>query len=97
MDQLQHVTHVAAAFMRPGIFNDPGRTEWPMFTTVSDVRAKFPEHTKVQVAIGGWGDTEGFSAAALNDTTRRTFAENVARMVTATGADGIDVDWEYPG
>ncbi|KAH6847039.1 glycoside hydrolase family 18 protein [Chaetomium sp. MPI-CAGE-AT-0009] len=97
IDQLQHVTHVAVAFMSPSIFNEHGRTDWPLFTTVDDVRAKFPEHTKVQVAIGGWGDTDGFSAAALNDGTRKTFAENVARMVAATGADGIDVDWEYPG
>ncbi|KAK4142848.1 glycoside hydrolase [Dichotomopilus funicola] len=97
IDQLQHVTHVAIAFMSPGFFNEPGRTDWPLFTTVTDVRSKFPKGTKVQVAIGGWGDTAGFSAAALNDTTRRTFAENVASMVAATGADGIDVDWEYPG
>ncbi|SPQ25933.1 8ba48589-7f9f-4f13-ba52-7581dfda5134 [Thermothielavioides terrestris] len=83
--------------MSPGIFNEPGRTEWPLFTSVDDVRAKFPKGTKVMVAIGGWGDTAGFSAAALTDETRKTFAENVANMVTTTGADGIDVDWEYPG
>ncbi|KAK3305454.1 glycoside hydrolase family 18 protein [Chaetomium strumarium] len=95
--QLQHVTHVAVAFMSPGIFNEPGRADWPMFTTVDDVRTKFPRETKVLVAIGGWGDTIGFAVAALNDETRKMFAENVANMVGATGADGIDVDWEYPG
>ena len=68
-----------------------------MFTTVDEVRAKFSKDTKVLVAIGGWGDTLGFSAAALNDETRQTFAKNVASMVAATGADGVDVDWEYPG
>jgi GH18 family chitinase len=88
---------VALAFMSPGIFNDPSRAEWPLFTTVDQVRAKFTKDTKVMIAIGGWGDTIGFSVAALNPETRRTFAENVARMVEATGADGIDVDWEYPG
>jgi GH18 family chitinase len=88
---------VALAFMSPGIFNDPSRAEWPLFTTVDQVRAKFTKDTKVMIAIGGWGDTIGFSVAALNPETRRTCAENVARMVEATGADGIDVDWEYPG
>ncbi|KAK4097092.1 glycoside hydrolase family 18 protein [Parathielavia hyrcaniae] len=97
IDQLQHVTHVAVAFMSPGIFNEPERRDWPLFTTVGEVRAKFPRYTKVMVAIGGWGDTIGFSVAALNDETRKTFAENVASMVAATGADGVDVDWEYPG
>lgn len=97
IDQLGHVTHVALAFMSPGIFNDPTRTEWPLFTTVEETRAKFPKDTKIMIAIGGWGDTLGFSVAALTPETRKTFAENVARMVAATGADGIDVDWEYPG
>lgn len=83
--------------MRSDLFNEPGRTDWPMFTTVDEVRAKFPEETKVMVAIGGWGDTLGFSAAALDSETRRRFAENVANMVATTGADGVDIDWEYPG
>lgn len=91
------MTHVAVAFMSPGIFNDPGRTEWPLFTAVDEVRSKFPKGTKVMVAIGGWGDTLGFSVAALTDETRKLFAENVANMVRDTGADGVDVDWEYPG
>ncbi len=83
--------------MRSELFNEPGRTDWPMFTTVDEVRTKFSKDTKVLVAIGGWGDTAGFSAAALNDETRQTFAKNAADMVAATGADGVDVDWEYPG
>jgi GH18 family chitinase len=91
------VTHVAVAFMSPGVFNEPGRTDWPLFTTIDDVRVKFPKETKILIAIGGWGDTIGFSVAALTDETRKTFAENVASMVAATGADGVDIDWEYPG
>jgi GH18 family chitinase len=83
--------------MSPGIFNGPERTDWPLFTSIDDVRAKFPKEAKILVAIGGWGDTIGFSVAALNDETRKTFAENVASMVATTGADGVDVDWEYPG
>ena len=88
LDQLGHVTHVALAFMSPGIFNDALRTDWPLFTTVDHVRTQFPRETKVMVAIGGWGDTNGFSDAAADDATRKVFAENVARMVAATGADG---------
>ena len=40
------------------------------------------------VAIGGWGDTEGFSYAAATQYGRNLFAENVKKMVEATGADG---------
>lgn len=49
------------------------------------------------VAIGGWGDTAGFNIAAATDTTRKLFAHNVKIMVDVTGADGVDIDWEYPG
>ncbi|KAK0724723.1 glycoside hydrolase family 18 protein [Lasiosphaeris hirsuta] len=97
IDQLGQVTHVAIAFMSPGAFNDPARSEWPFFTTVNQVRAQFRRGTKVMVAIGGWGDTHGFSTAALTEKARKTFAKSVAKMVEATGADGVDVDWEYPG
>jgi GH18 family chitinase len=88
---------VALAFISSAIFNEAGRREWPLFTTVEEVRSRFPPGTKVMVAIGGWGDTPGFSVAALNRESRRIFAENVARMVLTTGADGVDIDWEYPG
>ncbi|KAL8358813.1 hypothetical protein RB601_009930 [Gaeumannomyces tritici] len=97
MGQLGHVTHVALAFMRSTDFNDDARVDWPMFTTVDTARRQFVPGTKVMVAIGGWGDTEGFATAARTEESRRRFATNVARMVAATGADGVDVDWEYPG
>ncbi|KAK4207782.1 glycoside hydrolase superfamily [Rhypophila decipiens] len=97
VDQLRHVTHVALAFMDSHLFNDALREDWPLFMTVDQVRPLFVPGTKVMIAIGGWGDTQGFSSAALNDTTRKRFAGNIARMVSHTGADGVDIDWEYPG
>ncbi|KAJ0419590.1 glycoside hydrolase superfamily [Aspergillus carlsbadensis] len=94
---VQDITHVALAFMRSETFNRENVTEWPLFTTVDEVRAKFPPETKIMVAIGGWGDTEGFSAAAASEESRGLFARNVRRMLEETGADGVDIDWEYPG
>ncbi|KAF2031365.1 42 kDa endochitinase-like protein [Setomelanomma holmii] len=91
------VTHVALAFMRSEIFNDVGRSEWPLFTTVAEVRPQFTKHTVIQVAIGGWGDTAGFEKAAETLESRELFAQNVHAMLDATGADGVDIDWEYPG
>lgn len=40
------------------------------------------------VAIGGWGDTEGFAVGAATESSRKLFAKNVKMMVDATGADG---------
>jgi len=99
VDQLRHVTHVILAFMGSSIFNEPGRSEWPLigdYTDVNQIRALFSPETKVMVAIGGWGDTYGFSAAALNEQSRKEFAENVARMVLATGVDGKSLTFQPP-
>ncbi|KAL3489574.1 glycoside hydrolase superfamily [Aspergillus germanicus] len=94
---VQDVTQVALAFMRSDLFNGENVTEWPLFTTVDDVRGKFSPGTKIMVAIGGWGDTQGFSVAAASEESRNLFARNVRRMLDDTGADGVDIDWEYPG
>lgn len=51
---------------------------------------------RVEISIGGWG-AGGFSEAASTAAGRRRFADTAATMVRQTGADGIDVDWEYPG
>lgn len=65
--------------------------------SVEDTRARFKSGTKIMVAIGGWGDTHGFSIAARAEESRLRFAHNVAAMIRDTGADGVDIDWEYPG
>lgn len=49
------------------------------------------------VAIGGWGDSTGFETAAKDSESRKHWASQVEAMVDATGADGVDIDWEYPG
>ena len=41
------------------------------------------------VAIGGWGDTDGFEVAARTESSRELFARNVKKMVDETGADGL--------
>ncbi|KAF2715307.1 glycoside hydrolase family 18 protein [Pleomassaria siparia CBS 279.74] len=92
-----NITHVALAFMRSEAFNDVDPSEWPLFTTVSEARSKFAAGTKIMVAIGGWGNTDGFSQAAKSEESRELFAKNVGKMIKVTGADGVDIDWEYPG
>jgi GH18 family chitinase len=82
------VTHVALAFMPSALFNEVRPSEWPLFTSVDDVRSKFAEGTKILIAIGGWGDTDGFSLAARSESSRKHFANNVKRMLEYTGADG---------
>lgn len=74
--------------MRSSTFNTPDVSEWPLFTTVEAARSQFAKGTAIMVAIGGWGDTIGFSEAAATESSRKLFAQNVKAMVEHTGADG---------
>ncbi|KAI1363294.1 glycoside hydrolase family 18 protein [Xylaria arbuscula] len=92
------ITHVALAFMNSHTFNRKEESSsWPIFMSVEEARSEFEPGTKIMVAIGGWGDTAGFDVAARTEESRDRFARNVACMVRDTGADGVDIDWEYPG
>lgn len=94
----KQITHVVLAFMRSDVFNsDQQSPEFPLFTTVGEVREKFHHETKVMVAVGGWGDSKGFEEANKDAKSRKRWCENVRKMIDLTGADGVDIDWEYPG
>ncbi|GLQ41296.1 glycoside hydrolase family 18 protein [Dyella nitratireducens] len=51
---------------------------------------------KVDVSVGGWS-VGGFSEAASTAEGRQLFADTAAQMLSTQHADGLDVDWEYPG
>lgn len=59
------------------------------------LKARDPD-LKVDISVGGWG-VGGFSEAAGTAEGRKAFADSAAQLVAANGADGLDVDWEYPG
>jgi hypothetical protein len=94
-EMVSEITHVIIAFMQSSHFNQKEVSTWPLFTTVEEVRSKFAEGTKIMVAIGGWGDTAGFSRGARTVNTRRLFAKNVKAMVDATGADGMSTTFAH--
>jgi GH18 family chitinase len=94
---VSEITHVALAFMSPATFNQVEPSSWPLFTTVRTVRSQFPPETAIMIAIGGWGDTDGFAVAAATDGGRKLFAHNVKMMMEATGADGKAADAGWNG
>ena len=51
---------------------------------------------KVDISVGGW-TVGGFSEAASTEAGRTLFADSAAELIAAQHADGLDVDWEYPG
>lgn len=61
------------------------------------VKAGHAGGSKVCITIGGWTGSQYFSDAVKTASNRETFANNILAMVNEYGADGVDIDWEYPG
>jgi chitinase len=53
-------------------------------------------HLRVVLSVGGW-KAGGFSEAAATVDSRARFADSAAKVMAANHADGLDIDWEYPG
>ncbi|KAF6836914.1 Chitinase 1-like protein 1 [Colletotrichum musicola] len=91
------ITHVITAFANSSLFTSDPAGEYTPFKPLNEIRPLFENGTKVCMAIGGWGDTDGFSSGASTNENRNKFAKNVAAAAVKLGYDCVDVDWEYPG
>jgi chitinase len=63
--------------------------------SLSALKAQNPK-LRIIVSVGGW-QADGFSDAALTDSSRLAFARSAVQLIREYSLDGIDVDWEYPG
>ncbi|KAF1966366.1 glycoside hydrolase [Bimuria novae-zelandiae CBS 107.79] len=63
---------------------------------ITDLRSEFP-NAKIMIAVGGWGDTIGFSQAAKSNAGIQKLAADIKTMIDNNKVDGVDIDWEYPG
>jgi chitinase len=77
------------AFAKSDIFNSDSPPSFTPFEPVSTMRGRLAKDAKVMIAIGGWGDSSGFSAGATDNTTRARYAKNVAAMLDSVGFDGV--------
>lgn len=76
-------------FANSTLFTSDPAGQYTPFQSVSSMRSRFSKDTKIMIAIGGWGDTSGFSAGAKDDASRTLYAKNVAAMLESVGADGV--------
>jgi chitinase len=51
---------------------------------------------KVLISLGGWGGCKTCSDIFATKNGRKQFAKSVKQLNDYFGADGIDLDWEYP-
>ena len=59
-------------------------------------KKKYPK-LKVLVSLGGWGGCKTCSDAFSTREGRTAFAISAADIIESYQANGIDLDWEYPG
>lgn len=77
------------AFANSSLFVESPAGEYTPFAPISEIRGRFTNGTKLLIAIGGWGDTKGFSEGVKDDVSRKKYAKNVADMVNKHGFDGV--------
>jgi len=51
---------------------------------------------ELQICIGGWERSQGFSQLVQDEQARLSFISEMLTFCTTHGFDGIDYDWEYP-
>ena len=88
-----------------GVSDTVGQPLKGNFNQLKKLKALYPQ-IRVLISIGGWGDSNRFSDAAL-PVNRQKFVQSCIDMFIkgnfAAGVsgpdvfDGIDIDWEYPG
>jgi len=93
----EKLTHINFAFAHiqadRAVLDQPGSTA--DIARLRDLKKTHPR-LKILVSVGGW-TADGFSDAALTETSRKTFARSVVEMLRQNDLDGVDLDWEYPG
>jgi len=94
----EKLTHINFAFARINKAGGVGFDQSGAGQTFRELQSlkKSNPRLKLIICVGGW-QAEGFSDAALTDSSRRTFARSVVKLLREYAADGIDLDWEYPG
>jgi chitinase len=94
----EKLTHLNFAFAHINathrVFLDSPGTG-PSLRNLQALKRQNPQ-LKIILSVGGW-QAEGFSDAALTDSSRQVFADSAAQLLREYSLDGIDLDWEYPG
>ena len=92
----KYMTHVNYAFGHVTSSFDGVRIDGEgRFKQMVALKEKNPA-LKVLLSVGGWG-SGGFSEMASTAERREAFARSCKKMLDDYGADGVDIDWEYPG
>jgi chitinase len=91
---LANLTHINHAFAWPeadGSISMDDNFRYPKLIDQTHQAGK-----KILVALGGWGQSDGFSPMAANASTRANFIKNITDFCLNYGYDGVDINLEFP-
>lgn len=94
----EKLTHINFAFVHISSDGKVGFEDPAFAAALKSLLALKTQNPKLKViiSVGGW-EAEGFSDAALTESSRTVFAESAVAFLREHHVDGIDLDWEYPG
>lgn len=73
---------------------DLGKVANAPWEILREYRAK--HGVRLILCMGGWGRSDHFSKAVLNDSARKTLVEEIVKTLQLHQLDGLDLDWEHP-
>lgn len=95
---LSSLTHIIYSFLKLDgdtlAFMRPGQRQ--TLRALVALKKTYP-NLKIQVSLGGWGGCAPCSQEFAKPVVREKFAASVQKLLLEYGADGLDLDWEYPG
>ena len=94
---LDKLTHVVYSFLhlRDGRLDVSTVRDSVNITHLVSLKLRYPS-LKILLSLGGWGGCEPCSRVFGSREGRREFIASTKEILRRYGADGIDLDWEYP-
>jgi GH18 family chitinase len=77
------------AFANSSLFTSTSPPAYKPFLPVADIRKRLAPNATVLLAIGGWGDTAGFSSVGTDKYLQDNYARHVASLLHTQGFDGV--------
>ena len=90
------ITHAITAFAGTTLFTTSPPGGYTPFIDVATLRTYFDPGTKICMAIGGWGDTAGYSIGQQTAATRQLYAQNIATTLDQLGYDCVGTSFVLP-
>jgi GH18 family chitinase len=95
-EQLTKVSLINYSFIRLGKDNNGNTILAPTTQDIENIQLlqQLKPDLPIMIAVGGWGEREGFTSFVDDKAKRAIFIKSVQDLLGQYHLDGIDVDWE---